>query len=73
VQLAVQTFGRRAIVIENPPDPEAAILRSTWVLAALHVEDLPQPAIRDVESHRPVPAGTRLWTDDYSNIFSILR
>jgi hypothetical protein len=73
VQLAVQAFGRRAIVIENRPDPEAAILRSTWVLAALQLEDLPQPAIRDVESHRPIPAGTRPWTDDYSNIFSILR
>lgn len=73
VQLAVQSLGRRAIVVENQPDPQAAILRSTWVLAAVRVEDFPQPALRAVEPHRPIPAGIHFWTDDYSNIFNILR
>jgi len=46
---------------------------SWWVVMARHPDDL--EALRDQPSWRDLPAapGSRVWTDDFSNIVSILR
>jgi hypothetical protein len=47
---------------------------SIWMLLARQPELLEQPAIAERSVQRPaIPAGLRLWTDDYSNLLQILR
>ena len=61
------------ILIEDPGN-DAEIYSSEWILLARDPTLLDIPAIRDqavpMESFTP---HIRLWTDDYSNLFNILK
>jgi hypothetical protein len=64
--------GRVARLIDNDEDESQDVFSSTWVLIrnsqpGFTAEELQRSA--DIESARKV----RLWTDDYSNLFQILK
>ncbi len=61
-------------LIETPADGDRVFL-SSWVLLTRNREFLGQAAIADhCISRKPSDtAGFRMWTDDYSNLFQILR
>ena len=66
-------FDLRSVLIRTPPDGDRAY-GSTWMLVSRSDAFLQQPAIADrssprLQESRPV----RLWTDDYSNLFRILK
>jgi hypothetical protein len=61
VEGAARASGRQARVLETLADPARAAYASTWVLVTAN-QDGPAEA-------RPA----RLWTDDYSNLFQLLR
>jgi hypothetical protein len=66
-------FDLGTVVIENPRDNERASL-SIWMLVTRNRDFLNQPAIANRASLRRMDlANFRLWTDDYSNLFQILR
>jgi hypothetical protein len=66
-------FDLGSAVIENPSDGGRAAL-STWMLLTRNRAFLAQPAIANRASlHQMDTANFRLWTDDYSNLFQILR
>lgn len=70
---AAETLGAAStlVVTENTPeDPRAG---STWALLSLDPAAL--AAARRSNQARPLPRGEaiQLWTDDYSNLFSVLR
>ncbi|MEW5718149.1 MAG: fused MFS/spermidine synthase [Chloroflexota bacterium] len=66
-------FDLGTAVIENPGDNARASL-SIWMLATRHRAFLTQPAIANRTSPRRMDiAHFRLWTDDFSNLFQILR
>jgi hypothetical protein len=47
---------------------------STWVLLARDAAILDIPAIRERAAERPQGSpSVRLWTDDYSNLFQLLK
>jgi hypothetical protein len=46
---------------------------SEWVMLARHVEDLPSGNQGGPQWQSPPPPGMRLWTDDFSNIVSVMR
>ncbi|MGH7971024.1 MAG: hypothetical protein ACREIC_20065, partial [Limisphaerales bacterium] len=64
-----------ARVIDQPENDEAqGILPSTWVLMSQDPAFAEAPAIR--QAARPAQAsadGGRLWTDDFSGLFAVLR
>jgi hypothetical protein len=61
------------VVIQAPGDPDMA-LASEWVLLARDPALLNVPAIaRQAEPLPPQRPEIRLWTDDYSNLFQILK
>jgi hypothetical protein len=68
-------LGYTARVIDQPENNEAqGILPSTWVLMSQDSAFAEAPAIR--QAARPVEASTggdRLWTDDFSGLFAVLR
>lgn len=73
VQRAAESLGKRAIVVHNDQDAENDILPATWVL----VSDRPQFPNEDEVKQAGIPlerrSDVRVWTDDYSNLFQVLR
>ncbi len=60
-------------LIETPVDSERAFL-SSWMLVTRNQDFLNQPAITSRSTPRAMDTTQlRLWTDDYSNLFQILR
>jgi hypothetical protein len=73
VARAAEACGVTGVVVSHPGAPEREIAQTTWVLLARAGGALDDPELR--ESSRPlrVRDDVRLWTDDYSNLFGILR
>ncbi len=73
VQRAAESLGKRAIVVHNDQDAENDILPATWVL----VSDRPQFPNEEEVKQAGIPlerrSDVRVWTDDYSNLFQVLR
>jgi len=62
---ALSTAGKQSLVIRSDADPQQDVFAATWVL---------------VMSNRPggisapsLARRVRTWTDDYSNLFEVLR
>jgi len=68
-----QSIGRQAILIENEPAAEQPWLyRTDWV-AITGNPALAERLISQGGQRMTVPAGFRGWTDDYNNLFSVLK
>jgi hypothetical protein len=66
-------FDLGSVVIESPSDGERASL-AIWMLVTRNRAFLNQPAIASRASPRQIDVvNFRLWPDDYSNLFQILR
>ena len=70
VRAAASSLGKPVIVIHNSGDAERAVQATDWAILANRREDLAaiQPFATDKDSRRAA-----VWTDDYSNLFEILR
>ena len=61
------------MMVSNDADDDKEIAASDWVLVSSRPGFFDQPKIKDVEQKiEPIP-GLRTWTDDYSNLYKILR
>jgi spermidine synthase len=66
-----RSLDKYAVLIENPGNESRGIYRSQWVLitsAPIRSSD-----ILRVAKNIPLSPDIRIWTDDYSNLFQILR
>jgi spermidine synthase len=71
VEQLSRSLDKYAVLIENPGNEDRGIYRSQWVLitsAPLRSSD-----ILGVAKNIPISPDLRIWTDDYSNLFQILR
>lgn len=72
-------FGWRAIVVESKSDKSRKVDSATWVLLTRNAEFLASDPIRQAieraenDGAEPVTARRVLWTDDYSNLFQVLK
>jgi len=70
-------YGMEAVRIQDVGDPPEGLYGSTWMLVTNDSTWLDAPEIRDaVEASvatSPRAGGLRLWTDEYSNLFQLLR
>jgi hypothetical protein len=73
VHRIAEALGKQDRLLEDPGNRSAAIFPSSWVLVSGRAGVFNQPAIHGVA--KPVEGRPRLriWTDDYSNLFQILR
>lgn len=63
-----------ARLVASWPEPFDAISGATWVLLCRDPEFFRLPDVRDAGEPLPAqPFNLRLWTDDYSNLFQILK
>jgi hypothetical protein len=71
VRTLAENAGRDARLVQNAANPTAGVLDATWVLVTGNRELLPVfDRAATPWPARPLP---RLWTDDYSNLFGVLR
>jgi spermidine synthase len=73
VQQLAHSAGMQAVRVTNPEDLTRQVLYSEWVLVTANAEFLANPAVVGARQPIDVPAGLRLWTDDYSSLFPIIQ
>src|SRR5579864_2941727 len=73
VGLAADSLGKRAVVIDTSDEDDNAVFGATWVLVSSRESFFKYPFIRHAATPVSHIAGLRLWTDDYSNLFRILK
>jgi spermidine synthase len=74
VENIARDLGKRAVVIDDPVGPDSTGVNTTeWVLVTSDSTELSHPRIKDAAT--PLESGARLrtWTDDYSNLFQVLK
>ena len=71
-QLA-RNAGMQAIRVVDHEDPSRGVFDSEWVLITTNARFVADPSVARARSPIEVPAGLRLWTDDYSSLFPIIK
>jgi hypothetical protein len=71
VERLARTLGKHAVKIVNAKDDEQKIYRSTWAL--LSSQALSSSEIRYAAVALDSKPELRVWTDDYNNLFQILK
>jgi hypothetical protein len=64
-------LGKQAILISTDSDEQHNLFRSQWVL--ISSQPLEDPAIKKVAEKLIARPGLHAWTDDYNNLFQILK
>ena len=72
VKLAAASLGKDARLVDTE-DEENDVFGSTWVLVTSSAGFFDRPLMRTAAVAAPLPSGMRVWTDDYSNLFQILK
>ena len=62
-----------AILIQSDKDESRELAAASWVLVTSNTEFLGRAAIANVARSIPPRNGQRLWTDDYNDLFEVIR
>jgi spermidine synthase len=73
VEQLARNAGMQAVRVVDREDPTREVFDSEWVLVTANAEFLANPAVVRARQPIEVPAGLRLWTDDYSSLFPIIK
>jgi hypothetical protein len=73
VNLAAAADNKRAMMFSNDEDDNTEVAASDWVLVTSRPGFFDEPGIKQVGKKIDPIGGLRLWTDDYSNLYKILR
>jgi spermidine synthase len=68
VEAAAGALGKGVVEAHNPADPERQVLAADWALVSGQVD-----ALKEFGELKSELKKTRLWTDDYSNLFQALK
>jgi SAM-dependent methyltransferase len=73
VDTAARALGKHAVVVDTDDDEENAVFGATWVLVSGRQSFFQFPLIFKAATPVKSRPGLRMWTDDYSNLFQILK
>ena len=73
VEQLAHNAGMEAVRVVDREDHSRQGFDSEWVLATPTPEFLANPAVVHARWPIEVPAGLRLWTDDYSSLFPVIK
>ena len=73
VEQLASNAGMQAVRVVDREDPTREVFDSEWVLVTTNAEFLANPAVVRARQPTEIPAGLRLWTDDYSSLFPIIK
>ena len=65
------TLGKHAVQIENDKDEDKRIYHSIWTL--ITTQSITDPGIMEASDKLESRPGLSAWTDDYNNLFRILK
>lgn len=66
-------FAKQTIAIDSPGDNENRSLAATWVLVTSDRSLIENPRLKTIAARPPSPARADIWTDEYSNLFRVLK
>jgi SAM-dependent methyltransferase len=73
VALGAAESGKQAVMVSNDENEDTEVAAADWVLVSSRPGFFDQPEIKSASQKiKPVP-GLRSWTDDYSNLYRILK
>ncbi len=72
VKLISVSLGKEARIVDTEDEPND-VFGSTWVLVTSRNGFFDGTLMRTAANAIPTPQGLRMWTDDYSNLFQILK
>jgi hypothetical protein len=74
VELAAQALGKQTRVIDSGDDEDVTgVFAATWILVTGNPRFFDKPEFRGPAPKLIAQRGLRTWTDDYSNLFRILK
>ncbi len=73
VQLGAESVAKQARMVENEESESEVIFSSDWVLVTSRPGFFDTPLLRGKSTAIPDRPGLRPWTDDYSNLWQILK
>ena len=73
VQQLAQQAGMQAVRVFDREDHARQVFDSEWVLVTTNPEFVANPAVVRARAPINVPPGLRLWTDDYSSLFPVIK
>jgi spermidine synthase len=68
-----QHAGLAAVMVTNPDDEYTGGYAADWVLVTANRDFLALPKIRDAAEEIAITPGLRLWTDDYSSLWAVVK
>lgn len=66
-------FGYKAKRIEDAGNDHLCVAPSDWILVSRNSRFMTSPLVTKQEAPIQIPAGLRPWTDNYNNLFQLLR
>jgi spermidine synthase len=73
VKAAAEGFGKTVRIVTMEGDRDQETYRSSWTLVSGDKQFFARNGLKDVAQEIPALANFRLWTDDYSSVFSVLK
>ncbi len=73
IRLLAQSAGMHARTVQSYQNDQRGESNATWVLVTDNAAFLALPAVADYSREPEQRAGFRIWTDDYSSLFPLLR
>jgi hypothetical protein len=69
----MRSLGKTARIFDTEDDTSTGVFGATWVLLASSEDVFAGPGFQDGKRVDSNARTVRLWTDDYSNLFQILK
>jgi SAM-dependent methyltransferase len=74
LEQAAHALGKQAVLVDTNDENNGVGFGATWVLLARPGGVLNEPAFQDASTEFPAPThAPRLWTDDYSNLWQVVK
>ena len=73
VQEAARHYSLEARRVENNDDDDAGVYRSDWILLSASPKAFESEPLKDAGEEVDDDSQVELWTDDYSNLYRILK
>ncbi len=68
-----EAFGLSAKLMHTLPDPKIDRSEAVWVIMSRSADRLRHPNVDSVARPLNYRSGQRIWTDDYTNLFQLLK